>query len=215
MTDYCPRRQSFICTPATLSSKAGQKNIEDWLMSLRQGSPANRSQLEDCKEECTTAETAGLTPFALLERSALSGSFWRTLQTCFRFNTEEELHPTFNRSLETWPQSGMMRNGAAYQLPPWEPTTSGNGCGLLPTPVARDGKSFYVVTNATAQRIMRNKPLRQLHWMQYGVVYHALKKGWANPRFSEMMMGWPIGWTDLKPLETDKFQQWLRKLGGC
>jgi hypothetical protein len=34
------------------------------------------------------------------------------------------------------------------------------------------------------------------------------KRGLLNPNFSEWLMGWPIGWTDLKPLATDKFQQW-------
>jgi hypothetical protein len=29
-----------------------------------------------------------------------------------------------------------------------------------------------------------------------------------NPEFAEWLMGWPLGWTDLKPLATDKFQQW-------
>jgi hypothetical protein len=31
-----------------------------------------------------------------------------------------------------------------------------------------------------------------------------------NPNWVEWLMGWPIGWTDLEPLGTDKFQQWLR-----
>ena len=30
---------------------------------------------------------------------------------------------------------------------------------------------------------------------------------------SEMLMLWPIEWTDLKPLATDKFQQWLQQHG--
>lgn len=34
--------------------------------------------------------------------------------------------------------------------------------------------------------------------------------GQLNPPWVEWLMGWPIGWTDLKPLETAKFQQWLR-----
>jgi hypothetical protein len=37
------------------------------------------------------------------------------------------------------------------------------------------------------------------------------KKGTLNPSWVEWLMGWPIGWTDLKPLATDKFrnvQQW-------
>jgi len=41
---------------------------------------------------------------------------------------------------------------------------------------------------------------------------HKMKKmGQLNPSWVEWLMGWPIGWTDLKPLETDKFrnvQQW-------
>jgi len=32
--------------------------------------------------------------------------------------------------------------------------------------------------------------------------------GQLNPPWVEWLMGWPIGWTDLKPLETAKFQQW-------
>ena len=34
-----------------------------------------------------------------------------------------------------------------------------------------------------------------------------------NPDWVEALMGWPIGWTDLKPLETDKFQAWRSGLG--
>jgi hypothetical protein len=37
--------------------------------------------------------------------------------------------------------------------------------------------------------------------------------GALNPPWVEWLMGWPIGWTDLKPLETDKFQAWLRSHG--
>jgi hypothetical protein len=37
--------------------------------------------------------------------------------------------------------------------------------------------------------------------------------GLLNPDWVEWLMGWPIGWTNLKPLETDKFQQWLDSHG--
>lgn len=33
------------------------------------------------------------------------------------------------------------------------------------------------------------------------------------PELPEWVMGWPIGWTELKPLETDRFQQWLLSHG--
>jgi hypothetical protein len=35
-----------------------------------------------------------------------------------------------------------------------------------------------------------------------------------NPVWVEWLMGWPLGWTDLKPLETDRFQAWRRSHGG-
>lgn len=37
--------------------------------------------------------------------------------------------------------------------------------------------------------------------------------GSLNPDWVEWLHGWPIGWTASAPLETDKFQQWLRSHG--
>ena len=42
---------------------------------------------------------------------------------------------------ETWPRSGMMRNGIAYQLPPLAPLTKEIASGLLPIPTVEDGES--------------------------------------------------------------------------
>jgi hypothetical protein len=37
--------------------------------------------------------------------------------------------------------------------------------------------------------------------------------GKLNPMWVEWLMGWPLGWTDLKPLETDKFHSAPQPLG--
>lgn len=37
--------------------------------------------------------------------------------------------------------------------------------------------------------------------------------GTLNPTWVEWLMGWPLGHTDLKPLETDKYQKWLEEHG--
>lgn len=37
--------------------------------------------------------------------------------------------------------------------------------------------------------------------------------GQLNPTWVEWLMGWPLGWTDLKPLAMDKFQQWRQMHG--
>jgi len=37
--------------------------------------------------------------------------------------------------------------------------------------------------------------------------------GPLNPTWVEWLMGWPLGWTDLKPLETDRFRWWQHRHG--
>lgn len=35
--------------------------------------------------------------------------------------------------------------------------------------------------------------------------------GQLNPTWVEWLMGWPLGWTDLKPLATDRFREWQQQ----
>ena len=35
--------------------------------------------------------------------------------------------------------------------------------------------------------------------------------GSLNPTWVEWLMGWPLGWTDLKPLAMDRFRQWFER----
>ena len=67
---------------------------------------------------------------------------------------------------------------------------------MLPTPTARDWKS------GKGRRENGHTP--QLP-EQVG--------GQLNPPWVEWLMGWPIGWTDLKPLAMDRFQQWPNSHG--
>lgn len=39
--------------------------------------------------------------------------------------------------------------------------------------------------------------------------------GQLNPEWVEWLMGWPIGHTALKPLETDRYREWLRQHSPC
>ena len=38
--------------------------------------------------------------------------------------------------------------------------------------------------------------------------------GRLNPEWVEWLMGWPMGWTELRPLEMDRFHEWSRWHGG-
>jgi hypothetical protein len=71
-----------------------------------------------------------LEPFAWYDREK---RIWRT----FRQYLEGEWEPYS----ETWPKSGMTRNGIAYRRQLSERRTSENASGVLPTPQAHDYKS--------------------------------------------------------------------------
>ena len=67
------------------------------------------------------------------------------------------------------------------------------------TPTARDWRSGKA-SQATMDR--NSRPLSE----QIG--------GSLNPTWVEWLMGWPLGWTDLKPLATDKCPSALPLPGG-
>ena len=71
-----------------------------------------------------------------------------------------------------------------------------------PSPKARDWKD-----GCTQGTMNRNSP-------DLGkVVGQSQQAGSLNPTWVEWLMGWPLGHTDLKPLATDKFQQWQQQHG--
>ena len=199
----------------TLEHSTGNPGVDAWILSLR-ASRANRSPVEVSGEEKRMSAMDGRIPFALFERYNPRGYFWKTAQTSLTF-LENTNSPVISKPLlKSFPKRGIWVHGVVYRLPAWERYTKGSGCGLLPTPVKGDGKSFYVATRRSAERVLRKDygaSSAQMHWMMYGVISQDLKKGWANPAFGELMMGCPIGWSDLKPLGMGKFQQWLDSHG--
>lgn len=68
----------------------------------------------------------------------------------------------------------------------------------FPTPTARDHKSPGLPEKRQARMNARAQPLT------------AVVGGQLNPDWVEWLMGWPIAWTDLKPLATARFREWRR-----
>lgn len=54
---------------------------------------------------------------------------------------------------------------------------------------------------------------RKSKYKQGGTALSTQAGGQLNPTWVAWLMGWPIGWTALEPLETVKFQQWLEQHG--
>jgi hypothetical protein len=134
---------------------------------------------------------------------------------------------------ETWPRWGSMRNGECWGLPMWERRTSETESGYWPTPTAHNAKEaaypaeFNRKTPSLAAEVqMRKWPTPQASDnrdrgnTQSKAVLRRIEKGKQislsqsvspvsgalNPNWTEWLMGWPIGHTDLKPSETAKCQ---------
>ena len=68
---------------------------------------------------------------------------------------------------------------------------------MWPTPVTRDYKD-----SGSQEALIRARDKRDSPGL--GLLVGAEGGGNLNPMWVEWLMGWPLGWTDLKPLETDK-----------
>lgn len=137
-------------------------------------------------------------------RYDLGSSCWKTHQCLW----DEDLH----WSSVNLPKWGMTRAGACWEQLISAPPTNDIEFGLSlsitkcmrrkwPTPVASMAKGSSV--NALTRKSGANRSNDRL---DHAVM--ALDGGHLNPEWVEWLMGWPIGWTDLKPLAMAKFQQW-------
>jgi hypothetical protein len=79
----------------------------------------------------------------------------------------------------------------------WVLTTFGQDIGYLHTPTT---KANYCADS------MQKWPACVIWRQVFGKV---------TPESHEYLMGWPIGWSDLRPLAMDKFQQWQQQHGDC
>jgi len=117
----------------TMSDNSQQS---DWLqtelesMSSREDSPAKTSALQADKQALKASEVdCGVKSPVLLASYNPDTRSWKTSQTSLVATADDGL----DEFLETWPRSGMTRNGIAYQLPRLAPTITEIGSGLSAT----------------------------------------------------------------------------------
>ena len=102
-------------------------------MSSAEGSRAKTLARREAEQDWTESAVGfGESSPVLLANLDPDMSSWRTSQHCL-----VEGLTVFS---ETWPRSGIMLNGTAYQLPPLVPLTAGTASGFWATPRASDGK---------------------------------------------------------------------------
>lgn len=88
-------------------------------------------------------------------------------------------------------------------------TTLAGAVHMWPSPTARDWKDTPGMTMSLPDRTRTDQLARKV----FSVEQTPSGGGTLNPDWTEWLMGWPIGWTDLKPLATVRFQQWQQQHG--
>ena len=133
------------------------------------------------------------------------------------------------KSFIRFPSEGMYANGQLSELTIAVFPTYENDFGFsLPAPTARDWKDTpgMKTTRADGKTRLDRLPMilfdavrsAGLNWKQMtntdaqtvsvrGLDVTIRGRSYC-PELPEWLMGWPIGWTDLKPLEMDRFQRW-------
>ena len=214
------RLSRYGMTFAPLTEDLGQ----ELLTLYREGFHAKTSQLQEMGTDWTeNAQECGEKWHGLLARFDPDSHLWRTVQC--------SLLEDLNESLQTLPQWGMTVGGELYLLPTLVQSTNEkeSGLSLVPTPTSSTGGANHnSPTTLAGKRYTMNlagfvqlNPIRQMWgtpkeqdsrhalWdrgkSNLGEQVSGLHNGGKlSPLWTEWLMGWPIGWTDLKPLGTDK-----------
>jgi hypothetical protein len=153
--------------------------------------------------------------YALFERFGLRMSSQRIVRICGL----ADLLP-LSKDLPSW---GMTHDGVCWGLGTSVRHIDAIECGsLLPTPTGANNETSPSMMKWRANRNMLPTLSATLYGTNRGGA--AGRVGQERPSLErllggiklsirEWMMGWPIGWTALEPLEMDKFQQWRQWLG--
>ena len=188
---------------------------EELLMSYRAAFHARTlASQEKARASQASAAECGDTWRGSLARFDPDTSSWKTVQHSLLEDSES--------SSVTWPRSGMTANGQCWELPTLERRIRGTGSGLWPTPVKFDADMPRMMPkNGDTTRLDRfgkpRKVLRDGRTASMGVsrLVMSLTGKLPTAQAFEALMLWPIGWTGLKPLATDRCQLAQRQHGDC
>ena len=216
MKDFS-RISRFGMTFKPLTESRGEELLTLYLEDFRAKTsvvPERELESKDKKVEC------GRNSQELLARYDPSTSLWRTAQCSLLEDLEQ--------CLETWPRWGSMRNGECYPQPMLAQITSEIESGLLqkisyPTPTTiENGARFNTSTSIGSKPRPTLGAMAKFNLWPPPTAHNAKETnapseanrntptlaaqagGKLNPMWVEWLMGWPLGWTDLKPLEMDK-----------
>jgi len=191
----------------TTSAPSTGNRGEEQLTFLLEDSPAKTSVLRvKAQELAESVQAYGKNMRDSLKRYNLDLSLPKT-HLCFALGDLE-------LSSKTSPRWGIMLDGELSELGLSVRPIKETECGSWPTPTCQETEHPDAILTETGRRLSKNgktsHSLNLADTVKLGGI-QTQQKAQLNPSWVEWLMGWPIGYTDLKPLETDKFrnvQQW-------
>jgi hypothetical protein len=196
---YCSSDNGTASFPdsqsGTMSEHLTEPSGEDELMSCVPGGHARTYQPQERVQDLTGNK-------AVYSRR-LSESLCKLNPKDFSWKTHQcSLGGGLEPFLASWPNWGIMQGGVCWAQIPLDFAIAENASGFLPTPSGTSNHGKNHVIGRLDEWGGSSNPFRKT---SLGKV--------RCPNFEEWMMGWPVSWTGLMPLETDKFQQWLHLHG--
>ena len=103
------------------------------------------------------------------------------------------------------------QNGLTQAVMKWPTPTAHNAKETdAPSEYRRNTPTLTAQVNWSTP-VANDTSHRKSKYAQGGIALSTQAGGKLNPTWVEWLMGWPLGWTDLKPLETGKFQEWQQQ----
>lgn len=211
----------------TLEPSTANLGVEKWISSL-EDSLASHSAKQASKKEKTMIDTSGLISQELLARYNPQSSSWKMSQMSlitlepisletwpkwgiirhgelFEHQTPTHLingrDSSQSRSIPTpttmdchFTSSKRTVMVESLERGLWRGVGLKDFAQMYPTPTARDWKSGDV-SQTTFKK--NSRPLNEV------IKLNESQPGQLNPSWVEWLMGWPIGWTDCEPVETE------------
>jgi hypothetical protein len=217
MTDFLKVSQSGMMFKP-LTENLGEELLMSFLGDFHAKTLAQQEKVQESKVNEAECGKKWQGSFAKYDQNM---SMWKTPQCSF---IEDSVW-----FLDSWPRWGLMRHGECWEHQTLELNITEREFGLLP-----DGVSFFHTPTtgkdggSNSRKALKKR--KEAIWPTpttpsgggnaggSGAHKNAIKNGTyipssINPNLYEWLMGWPQGWTDLKPLEMDKYRCALPQLG--
>lgn len=143
--------------------------------------------------------------------SESESGFWPTPTVCGNYNRPGASATSgmgLASAVKLWPTPVADDTGSRKKRYAQGGTQLSLAVKMWPTPTACASKG-----SSPAALVRKSGRSRENDRIDHAVM--ASDGGPLNPDWVEWLMGWPIGWTDLKPLETAKSAEWRQQHGAC